>query len=203
MQILYRFIQALPNAITPVYNQLLAIGDKPFDIFAKIQGLLSVRQLRTVNTANIVGGSSTTNDISISQLVIPGGRLIQGSVFLCLSDGQVSKATGVSNGFVLWVKINGVKILSIPYKRSNTLNNLPLLIRSNIVVKNVGTNGVINVDGFSIVSRGTANDDTLQGVGGEAAVNTTLPVTITLGFNYNGSNASNTIVANTGIIAEV
>ena len=63
-QVKLKFIEAMA-AVTPVFGALLQAGDKLTDMFAKLQGLLSVRNARASIASEVSGGNSTTDDQTI------------------------------------------------------------------------------------------------------------------------------------------
>jgi hypothetical protein len=202
MQVLYRFIQALPNAISPVYNQLIALGDKPFDIFAKLQGLLSVRQLRQVNINAVSGGGSTTADIGIVTLTVPGNRFNIGDVLDLTASGVYTKPISGGTTINFWVKINGVKRLTLPHTPNNTRTNLPWFFKGDLVVRDTGSNGVIVIEGFKLINTATATTTVVNNNGSVVTLDTTANVTIQIGFNFSNSNASNNVTASMGQILQ-
>lgn len=202
MQISYRFIQSLQNAITPVFNQLLAIGDKPLDIFAKLQGLLSIRQLRQVNISAVSGGASTTADISIVTLTIPGNRFVIGDILDLTASGIYSKPLSAGTTINFWVKINGVKRLTLSHTPNNTRSNLPWFLKSDVVIRDIGSAGDMVVEGFKLINTSATATTVVNNTGSTITLDTTADVIVQIGFNFSNNNAGNNVTATIGQIIQ-
>lgn len=202
MQVLYRFIESLSAAPTSVYNQLLAIGDKPSNIFSKLQGLLSIRQLRQVNVAAVSGGASTTADVNIVQLIIPGNRLNAADVFNIRIDGSYTKNLSVGSNINFWIKINGVKIVTLTHTPNNSRTNLPFYVNASLLMRAVGSNAVAVVNSDGAISTSATATTLINSLGGVANIDSTANVTITAGFNFSNSNASNNVTASHAVIIQ-
>lgn len=204
MQVLYRFIQALTGAITPVYNQLVAIGDKPLDIFSKLQGLLSIRLLRQVNIAAVTGGASSTADINIAQLVIPANRLVAGDVFKIQINGIYTKPLSGGTSVNFWVKIGATKMVTLAYVPTVAQTSRNFFVDMDIDVRSIGASGSLFFTGFGNVEiTSTPTNQILTANGNALTVDTTAAQTITIGFNFSNSNATNNVTANTAKIFQV
>ena len=203
MQVLYRFIQDLTNAVTPVYNQLLNIGDNPLEIFAKLQGLLSVRLLRQVNTAVVTGGASSTADINIAQLAIPANRLVAGDVFKIRIHGIYTKPLSIGSTINFWVKIGATKALTLTYQSTAGQTNRSFWVDASFDVRSIGGAGVLVFNGFGNVATSATANVVLNNDGTAQTTDTTIAQTITAGFNFSNSNASNSVTANTAKIIQM
>ena len=202
MQISYRFIQSLQNAITPVFNQLLAIGDKPLDIFAKLQGLLSIRQLRQVNISAVSGGASTTDDISIVTLTIPSNRFVIGDILDLTASGIYSKPLSLGTTINFWVKVNGVKRLTLSHTSTNTRTNLPWFIKGELIVRDIGSTGDIVIEGFKLINTSATETTVVNTTGSVVTLDTTADVIVQIGFNFSNNNAGNNVTATIGQIIQ-
>ena len=202
MQISYRFIQSLQNAITPVFNQLLAIGDKPLDIFAKLQGLLSIRQLRQVNISAVSGGASTTADINIVTLTIPSNRFVIGDLLELTASGIYSKPLSVGTTINFWVKVNDVKQLTLSHTSINTRTNLPWFIKGELIVRDIGSTGDIVIEGFKLINTSATETTVVNTTGSVVTLDTTADVIVQIGFNFSNNNAGNNVTATIGQIIQ-
>lgn len=202
MQISYRFIQSLQNAITPVFNQLLAIGDKPLDIFAKLQGLLSIRQLRQVNISAVSGGASTTDDISIVTLTIPGNRFVIGDILDLTASGIYSKPLSLGTTINFWVKVNGVERLTFSHTAAGSRSNLPWFLKTDIVVRDIGSNGEMVVEGFKLINTSSTATTAVSIPGSTIILDTTANIVVQIGFNFSNNNAGNNVTATIGQIIQ-
>lgn len=194
---LFRFIQKIDDAVTPTFNSLITVGDTVLEVFSKLQGLLSLRTLRAVITTQYTGGASTTADQNITTLTIPANRLQIGDIINANLRGLWTKPNSGSTTINFWIKVNGTKITTITYQPTATATALPFKVEADLVCRTIGGTGTIFANGNAFLSTNTTTGFArVQGSGLSQTVDTTATITITLGYNFSNSNASNNITAN-------
>lgn len=190
----YRFFEALPS-VTPVFNSLLVAGDLITDLFAKLQGLLSIRLRRTVLTAAVTGGASTTADVTLASLVIPGSELRAADVIKFFVLGDWNKPNTGTNTVRLWVKVNGVDAGTITYATNSSVTNQPISFDGELVIRSIAAAGVITGGLRAFIHRTATATDLRASQGTDATVNTQTDITITVGIGFATSNANNRVTA--------
>ena len=190
----YRFFESLPS-ITPVFNSLLVAGDLITDLFAKLQGLLSIRLRRTVLTAAVTGGASTTADVTLASLVIPGSELRAADVIKFFVLGDWNKPNTGTNTVRLWVKVNGVDAGTITYATNSNVSNQPISFDGELVIRSIAAAGVVTGGLRAFIHRTATAFDLRVSQGTDATVNTQTDITITVGIGFATSNANNRVTA--------
>ena len=195
---LFRFIQQIETAISPTFNSLITVGDTLPAVFAKLQGLLTVRNLRSVITTQYTGGASTTADQNINTLTIPAGQLRAGDAFHTTLRGLWTKPISIGTAINFWIKVNDTKITTITYQPAAAGETaLPFKVEADLVCRTIGGTGTIFANGNAFLSTNTTTGFArVQGSSNNQTVDTTAAVTITVGYNFSNSNASNNITAN-------
>lgn len=190
----YRFFEALPS-VTPVFNSLLVAGDLITDLFAKLQGLLSIRLRRTVLTAAVTGGASTTSDVTLASLVIPGSELLAADVIKFFVLGDWNKPNAGTNTVRLWVKVNGVDAGTITYATNSSVTDQPISFDGELVIRSIAAAGVVTGGLRAFIHRTATAFDLRASQGTNATVNTQTDITITVGIGFATSNANNRVTA--------
>ena len=196
---LFRFIQRIETAISPTFNSLITVGDTLPAVFAKLQGLLAVRTLRSIITTQYTGGASTTADQNIITLTIPAGQFRVGDALQVTLRGLWTKPNSIGTTINFWVKVNGTKITTITYQPGAiaTATALPFKVEADLVCRTIGGTGTIFANGNAFLSTdATTGFARIQDNGINQTVDTTAAVTVTVGYNFSNSNASNNITAN-------
>lgn len=189
-QHVFKFMQAITQTVTPIFNSTLQIGDTFTTIFSKIQGLLAVAGRRFVLTSAVTGGASSTADVTMGTLVIPAGEYQVGTAFDIWLHGTWSKPNSGSNIVRVWVRANGTDVASISYSTNSTITNQPISFTGRVVVRNVSAAGQATggiVANFQVVQRVSVNTPAL--------VNGLGPLTLTVGIGFGTSNAGNQVTA--------
>lgn len=201
MQQLFRFIQRVTSAVTPTFNSLITVGDTVPTVFSKLQALLGIRSLRTVLVSTYTGGASTTADQNIMSLVVPASYNQVGNVFLVKMYGIWTKP--FSNGTIIdmWVKINGVKVLNLSYTPTGTATNFPFNFEAMVINRTLGASGVFAVNGrVDYSTNATTGLVVIDSGAFTTTADTNADVTITVGYDFSNSNASNNIQVPLGTI---
>lgn len=194
---LFRFIQRIETAISPTFNSLINVGDTLPAVFAKLQGLLAVRTLRSIITTQYTGGASTTADQNITTLTIPAGQFRVGDALQVTLRGLWTKPNSGGTTINFWVKVNGTKITTITYQPAGTATALPFKVEADLVCRTIGGTGIITANGDAFLStNATTGFARVQGNSNNQTIDTTAAVTITVGYNFSNSNTSNNITAN-------
>ncbi len=181
--------------ITPVYNSALAAGDKITDLFAKVQGLLSIRLRRTVLTAAVTGGASSTADITLATLTIPGAEHRIGDVIKFFVLGNWDKPNSGTNIIRLWVKVNGVSAGTLSYTTNSAVTNRAISFDGALVIRTLAASGNVVGGLRAFIHRTATAVDTRSTQGDIATVNTQADLTITVGIGFGTSNAGNRFTA--------
>lgn len=194
---LFRFVQRIEAAVSPTFNSLITVGDTVLEVFSKLQGLLTIRSLRAIITTQYTGGASTTADQNINTLTIPAGQFQIGDTLQVTVRGLWSKPNSGGTSINFWVKVNGTKITTITYTPGATATALPFKVDADLVCRTIGGTGTIFANGDAFINtNATTGFARIQGNGINQTVDTTAAVTITVGYNFSNSNASNNITAN-------
>lgn len=197
-QVKLKFIEAMA-AVTPVFGALLQAGDKLTDMFAKLQGLLSVRNARASIASEVSGGNSTTDDQTILTYSIPANYLSVGGIIDVRATGAFTKPFSIGTNLTFWVKVGTTKISNFAYQPTITQGARPFNLNVVLVARAIGVSG-------SIVASGTCTADVSTGTplvysnGVVAAADTAAPLPITIGYTFSNSNATNAVSAETAII---
>jgi hypothetical protein len=194
MLIKFRFIEPL-SAVTPVFNTLLTAGDKITDVFSKLQGLLAVRKRRTVIIAQVTGGASTTSDVTLASLVIPGSELRAADVIKFFVLGYWNKPNAGTNTVRLWVKVNGVDAGTITHLLASSVTDQPISFDGELVIRSIAAAGVVTGGLRAFIHRTATAFDLRVTQGTNATVNTQTDITITVGIGFATSNANNRVTA--------
>lgn len=202
MQQLFRFIQRVTSAVTPTFNSLITVGDTVPTVFSKLQALLGIRSLRTVLVSTYTGGASTTADQNIMSLVVPASYNQIGNVFLVKMYGIWSKPFSIGTTIDIWVKINGVKVLDLSYNTpTGTATNFPFNFEAMVINRTLGTSGVFAVNGrVEYSTNATTGLDVIDSGEFTTTADTNADVTITVGYDFSNSNASNNVQVHLGTI---
>lgn len=197
----WRFMETLTNAlITPVYNSLLVAGDAAADYFGKLQGLLSVRKLRTVLTANVTGGASTTADFNLITFTIPAGQQLPGDCYRFEIRGTWDHPNSGGSTISFWVKFGNTKIATVTITPGKAVTSQPFHFKGLIVCQSVGAAGTVAVGcaaRINTTATASIDADATPAVG---TVNNAGSYNIVLGANFSNSNASNLVTAIVGEI---
>lgn len=201
MQQLFRFIQRVTSAVTPTFNSLITVGDTVPTVFSKLQALLGIRSLRTVLVSTYTGGASTTADQNIMSLVVPAAYNQVGNVFLVKMYGIWTKPFSNNTQIDMWVKINGVKVLNLSYTPSGAASNYPFKFEAMIINRTLGTSGVFAVNGrVEYSTNATTGLVVIDSGAFTTTADTNADVTITVGYDFSNSNASNNVQVPLGTI---
>lgn len=201
MQQLFRFIQRVPSAVTPTFNSLITVGDTVPTVFSKLQALLGIRSLRTVLVSTYTGGASTTADQNIMSLVVPAAYNQVGNVFLVKMYGIWTKPFSIGTTIDIWVKINGVKVLNLSYTSTGAATNFPFNFEAMVINRTLGASGVFAVNGrVDYSTNATTGLDVIDSGAFTTTADTNADVTITVGYDFSNSNASNNVQVPLGTI---
>lgn len=201
MQQLFRFIQRVTSAVTPTFNSLITVGDTVPTVFSKLQALLGIRSLRTVLVSTYTGGASTTADQNIMSLVVPASYNQVGNVFLVKMYGIWTKPFSSGTTIDMWVKINGVKVLNLSYTPTGTATNFPFKFEAMVINRTLGASGVFAVNGrVDYSTNATTGLVVIDSGAFTTTADTNADVTITVGYDFSNSNASNNVQVPLGTI---
>lgn len=194
-QHVFKFMQAITQTVTPIFNSTLQIGDTFTTIFSKIQGLLAVAGRRFVLTSPVTGGASSTADVTMGTLVIPAGEYQVGTAFDIWLHGTWSKPNSGTNIVRVWVRANGTNVASISYSTNSSVTNQPISFAGRVVVRNVSAAG--SATGGIVATFHSNASAVVQRVSVDipALVNGLNPLTITVGIGFGTSNAGNQVTA--------
>ncbi len=198
----FRWFETLPTVVSPIFDTALNIGDTIGNVFSKLQGLITVRNRRSVITSAVSGGASTTADVGINTLTIPANETQVGGVYIVRVFGIYTKPLSIGTTVNFWVKINGTKTLTLKYTPTGGQTNRPFELEAFVTVRSIGGAGTVYTAG-----EGSANSSAravvgISSVGSIRTIDTTASWTIQAGFNFSNSNASNNVTANISIIRQ-
>lgn len=196
-QVKLKFIEAMA-AVTPVFGALLQAGDKLTDMFAKLQGLLSVRNARASIASEVSGGNSTTDDQTILTYSIPANYLSVGGIIDVRATGAFTKTFTIGSSLTFWVKVGANKIASFAYVSTLAQTTCNFQLDVVLVARAIGAGGSLVASG--ICNTNTSTDQLTFASGTTGAADTTTAVPITIGYTFSNSNASNNVTAHTAII---
>ena len=202
-QRVWKFIAAATTEMaTPVYNSLIQAGDRFEQAIAKLQSLLSVRNLRTVLTAPVSVGASSIVDLTIITLPVAANRAQVGDVYDIELRGLWTKPNSAGTTIQFWVKVDTVKVVTLTYTPGAAITNLPFVMRARVTVRSIGAAGVLAGAGdMTLATSATAVAYVIAG-GATDTQNTTAAFNITAGIVFSNSNASNNVTANVGYIRQ-
>lgn len=194
--IIYRFIEAIQSAITPVYNNTLQIGDKITDVFAKLQGLLSWRNAPAEILSVVSAGASSTADQIILTTSLTAGSYVAGEIVRVVAYGTITKPLSVGTSLIFWLKAGaaGTKVASVTYTPTAAQTTRPFKIEFDLIIRSISASGKLYAMGEARIQQVAGCLGIVQ-VGSELTLNTTVALPLTLGFNFTNSNASNNVTA--------
>lgn len=194
-QHVFKFMQAITQTVTPIFNSTLQIGDTFTTIFSKIQGLLTTAGCRFVLTSPVVGGASSTADVTMGTLVIPAGEYQAGTAFDIWLHGYWSKPNSGTNIVRVWVKANGTNVASVNYSTNAVVTNQPISFAGKLVVRNVSAAGSA-IGGIMATFHNSASTVVQRvSLDSPAVINGLNPLTITVGIGFGTFNAGNQVTA--------
>lgn len=196
-QVKLKFIEAMA-AVTPVFGALLQSGDKLTDLFAKLQGLLGVRNARASITSVVSGGNSTTADQIIVTTSIPANYLALSGTIDVKAAGIFTKPLSIGTSLTFWVKVGANKIASFAYVPISAQTTRNFRLDVVLVARAIGASGSLVASG--ICNTNTSTNQLTFASGTTGAADTTAAVPITIGYTFSNSNASNNVTAHTAII---
>lgn len=188
----FKFFEEL-STVTPVYGAALTVGDKITDVFAKLQGLLSWRNLRVVVDSTTTGAINTTADYNMLTLSIPANTLRVGDIIEIDIFSLVKKGAVAMNS-LYWLKVNGTKSANMTYALGNAaLDSVGFTFRAKLQVRSIS--GGSATLAYLAENWRTANAPIV--VGSNVVPTFTVPsnavITITAGANFSVANAANSI----------
>jgi hypothetical protein len=196
-QVKLKFIEAMA-AVTPVFGALLLSGDKLTDLFAKLQGLLGIANSRASITSVVSGGASTTADQIIVTYSIPANYLTVSGGIRAFAAGIFTKPLSIGTTLSFWVKVDANKIATFTYTPTAAQTSLNFNLDVQLVARSIGASGRIVASGICN-TRASLTPLTFSS-GTVGAADTTAEVSITIGYTFSNSNASNNVTAHTAII---
>lgn len=183
-QQIFKFIAALPS-ISPVYNSILVAGDTLLNAFAKLQGLLQVKQIRHIITSSSTGCANTTADFNFSTVTVPANSLQAGSLFILDYTLDLDKDNTNSN-FLFWIKDNsGNKIITLTVLTTNrTTANKAIRLHGMITIRAIGPTGslIAELDCLNNFNNITAAIN-VTNLSSPVSFNSTVSNTFTIGAN--------------------
>lgn len=200
----WKFMDTLSaGLITPVYNAALVAGDAAADYFGKLQGLLNTRKLRSVLTATVSGGASSTADVTLMTLTIPGNQQLPADAYRFEIRGTWNHPNSGGSTISFWIKVDATKIGVVTITPAATVTTRPFCYQGTIICQSNGSSGVIIGSGDVFVHLNATNTIVSVGAPTTATQNTTSSYNITLGINFSNSNASNLVSALMGEIHQI
>lgn len=187
----FKFFEAL-STVTPVYGAALTVGDKITDVFAKLQGLLSWRNLRAVVNSTATGAINTTADYDFITLAIPANTLKVGDVIDFEVYDLIKKGTGNMN-ILHYLKVNTTKSANSSIALGNAaVDSFGFNFKGKLQVRSIVSN--IATFSYSHAARGN-NATTVVGsnVVPTLTANVTNPISIIVGANFSVANAANSV----------
>ena len=188
----FKFFEVL-STVTPVYDAALTVGDKITDVFAKLQGLLTWRNLRAVVDTTATGAVNTTADYNMLTLLIPANTLRVGDIIEIDIFSLVKKGTGAMNS-LYWLKVNGTKSANMTYALGNAaLDSVGFTFRAKLQVQSISGGSAT----LAYLAENWRSANAPIVVGSNVVPMFTVPsnavITITAGANFSVANAANSI----------
>ncbi len=202
MAINFRFIQRIASAAA-TYGSILQVGDRLDTVFQKLQSLLVTRSVRTILTAAVSGGSSSTADINVLSLTISPDTTFAGACYRITLNGTITKPLSIGTTVNIWVKVGSTKVAVLTFTPTAARTNTLFSVDFFITVRTIGASGTVYVSGNGTWQQTATSQLTAFGNGPVATVDNTSNFPITVGFNFSNSNASNNLTAQTGIILQI
>lgn len=188
----FKFFEAL-STVMPVYDVALTVGDKITDVFAKLQGLLTWRNLREVVDTTATGAVNTTADYNMLTLSIPADTLRVGDIIEIDIFSLVKKGTGAMNS-LYWLKVNGTKSTNMTYSLGfAAFDSVGFAFRAKLQVRSISGSSAT----LAYLAETVRNANSPLVVGSNVVPTFTVPsntaITITAGANFSVANAANSI----------
>lgn len=204
MAITFKHIQRIASAAA-TYGSILQVGDRLDTVFQKLQSLLVTRSVRTILTAAVSGGSSSTEDINVLSLTISPDTTFAGACYRITLNGTIAiaKPLLISTTVNIWVKVGSTKVAVLTFTSMATRTDTLFSVDFFITVRTIGASGTVYVSGNGTWQQTDTSQLTVFGNGPAATVDNTSNFPITVGFNFSNSNASNNLTAQTGIILQI
>lgn len=187
----FKFFEAL-STVTPVYGAALTVGDKITDVFAKLQGLLSWRNLRAVVDSTATGAINTTADYDFITLAIPANTLKVGDVIDFEVYDLIKKGTGSMN-ILHYLKVNTTKSANSSIALGNAaVDSFGFNFKGQLQVRSI----ISNIATFSYSHTARSNSATTvvgSNVVPTLTANITNPIDIIVGAKFSVANAANSV----------
>lgn len=193
MQIIYKFIEKVPTAISPVFNNLIAVNDTFTNILEKLQGLISERQIRSMQLSRSVLGASSTAWQIVDSLTIPANNLKVGDSFEISSGGFVDKPFQSNQYLDFALGLNSTYDASARFTPTNALSTKQFFVNGHAIVTKVGTSGEIKFQLSVSCYTNSNTPQTINSIQSIFTINTTNSNNLHLSIRFSNSNAGNKV----------